>query len=163
MFFQTLFKLSFDLFLISLIKRIRSQNQFLSQTNIFLRTYCQTEDWKKYIMSEIKLICVDVDGTLVCPTNENQQFIPPENIASIQKCTEHGIHVCVTTGRPRKSALEIAKLAGIEHDYVISYNGGIIMKNGEIIQENRINDETTVKLNEIIKKYNLYAQYYHRG
>ena len=34
------------------------------------------------------------------------------------------------------------------------------LKNGEIIQENRINDETTVKLNEIIKKYNLYAQYY---
>ena len=113
-------------------------------------------------MNPVQLICLDVDGTLVSPTKENPEHIPEENIKSIQKALKAGIHVCVTTGRFPDSALHVAQAAGINTDYVISYNGGIIFYNGEIIDENPLTKEQVDKLNEIIHKYNLYAQYYAR-
>ena len=46
-------------------------------------------------MNKIKLICIDVDGTLY----NDDKNIPEENIKAIQKAHEKGIQIAITTGR----------------------------------------------------------------
>ena len=51
---------------------------------------------------EKKILFIDLDGTLLTDTKE----ITPENLNAIQRATELGHAVVVTTGRPLYSRLE---------------------------------------------------------
>lgn len=50
---------------------------------------------------EKKILFVDLDGTLL----DDNKNITPENLAAIQKATEAGHAVVVTTGRPLYSTI----------------------------------------------------------
>ena len=49
-------------------------------------------------MSQIKVIALDLDGTLL----NSEKKISPRNLAAIRAAQEKGVKVVLTTGRPLK-------------------------------------------------------------
>lgn len=84
--------------------------------------------------NEIKLIALDLDGTLL----NSQKEISSENQAAIAKARAKGIHVVLTTGRPLVAIhhfLETLDMVGFE-DFSITFNGGLVQRNtGEILSK----------------------------
>ncbi|MBF0780820.1 MULTISPECIES: Cof-type HAD-IIB family hydrolase [unclassified Granulicatella] len=72
----------------------------------------------------IKLIAIDLDGTLL----NSQKKISIANKQAIKEARQKGIHVIVCTGRPIKGVKDILVELDLvsEHDYVITFNGGLI-------------------------------------
>lgn len=85
-------------------------------------------------MMSIKLIAMDLDGTLFT----DQKEVTQRNQQALQKAREKGVHVVVTTGRPLK-AIEylLEELDLITKDsYSITFNGGLVQNNqGEILDK----------------------------
>lgn len=74
-------------------------------------------------MNTIKLISIDIDGTLL---NDNREITPAVKKA-VQEATAKGIYVVITTGRPAtgvKKVLSDLELIA-EDQYVITHNGGV--------------------------------------
>lgn len=78
-------------------------------------------------MSCIRLIAVDLDGTLL-----NEKHQPGElSISILKKALERGISVIIVTGRMNLSAQKFA--AQIGDIPVISYNGAMLCQNGKVL------------------------------
>jgi len=102
--------------------------------------------------SKIKLICIDMDGTLL---NSNHE-VSEENKTAIKKAYDMGINIAICTGRIFLSARHYADLIGINAP-VIASNGAFI-KNGymdEPIYENPLSKEMAIDIYRIVKKYGL--------
>lgn len=72
----------------------------------------------------IKLVAIDIDGTLV----NNNREITPEVFEAIQKAKAAGVKIVIATGRPLlgvKNILESLNLLDAG-DYVITYNGALV-------------------------------------
>lgn len=72
----------------------------------------------------IKLVAIDIDGTLV----NNNREITPEVFEAIQKAKSAGVKIVIATGRPLlgvKNILESLNLLDAG-DYVITYNGALV-------------------------------------
>ncbi|KXT77174.1 Promiscuous sugar phosphatase YidA, haloacid dehalogenase-like phosphatase family [Streptococcus sp. DD10] len=84
----------------------------------------------------IKLVAVDIDGTLV---NSNRQ-ITPEVFDAVQAAKQSGVKIVIATGRPIagvKSILTELKLDEPEN-YVVTFNGALVQETAtgkEIIKE----------------------------
>lgn len=104
-----------------------------------------------------KLICIDMDGTLLNSKHEISEF----NKKMIKKAMEKGIVVAITTGRLYMSALVHSELLGIE-TYVISSNGCYIknIKSDEVIYESTLTKEQYYRIKEIGEKHKLNRLYY---
>ncbi|WP_055069563.1 Cof-type HAD-IIB family hydrolase [Clostridium massiliamazoniense] len=104
-----------------------------------------------------KLICIDMDGTLLNSKHEISEF----NKEMIKKAMEKGIVVAITTGRLYMSALVHSELLGIE-TYVISSNGCYIknIKSDEVIYESTLTKEQYYRIKEIGEKHKLNRLYY---
>ena len=75
---------------------------------------------EKRLDSMIKLIAIDMDGTLL----DSQKEIPEENIKAIQEAAAAGIKTVLCTGRPRSGILpHFEKLGLSEEEYIIMNNG----------------------------------------
>lgn len=73
----------------------------------------------------IKLIAIDIDGTLV----NNDLEITPKTLAVLQRAQQAGIKVVITTGRPLSGFQNYLNQLGINHQanqYVICYNGSLL-------------------------------------
>ena len=57
-------------------------------------------------MERIKLIALDMDGTLLL---SDHSTVPERNILAIQAAHRHGIHVCICTGRMLEDASEFCR------------------------------------------------------
>lgn len=75
----------------------------------------------------IKLITIDVDGTLVTPLKR----LTKENIASIEKAKNAGIHIALVSGRPFHSMIDINKSLGLDKKghFTICQNGSYVFDN----------------------------------
>lgn len=74
-------------------------------------------------MSDIKLIAIDLDGTLV----HNAHHIPERNIEALRCVMDQGVTVAIATGRMHKSACQFVQRLGIGTETpLISYNGAMI-------------------------------------
>ena len=100
----------------------------------------------------IKLICIDMDGTLL----NNHHEVSTENIKAIKRATSKGVKVAITTGRIFCSAKYYSNFIGIDTP-VIASNGAFIREQNseEIIYSNPIPSYFLSKIYEIINKYNL--------
>ncbi len=78
-------------------------------------------------MSSIKLIAIDLDGTLLV----NSVDISEENVAAIRAAVAQGIIVAIATGRPHFGAVQLVEPLGLGDVPIISYNGAVIRKPGE--------------------------------
>ncbi|WP_143805057.1 HAD-IIB family hydrolase, partial [Oenococcus oeni] len=76
-------------------------------------------------MSKIKLITIDIDGTLL----SSGQQVPKENIQAIRQAVNQGIKIVIASGRPLSGILPWLKIIGVpkaDDQFVIAFNGGVI-------------------------------------
>lgn len=102
---------------------------------------------------KIKLICIDMDGTLL---NSNHE-ISERNKETLRQAKKLGVNIAITTGRLFGSARYYSNLIGIENTPVITSNGAYIKTNYDDIPvlENAIPREIAIEIYKIIKKHNL--------
>ena len=91
-------------------------------------------------MESIKLIALDMDGTLL---NEFQE-VSSENARWIQKALDAGITVCFATGRGYQSALPYAEQLKLDTP-MITVNGGEIWRRPGVLHRRSLMPSGTVK------------------
>ncbi|MBU3134078.1 Cof-type HAD-IIB family hydrolase [Clostridium gasigenes] len=103
-----------------------------------------------------KLICIDMDGTLLNTDNQ----VSDDNIKALKKATEMGIHIAITTGRIYASAKYYSGIVGIDAP-IITANGASIKDSGDgnVIYNNPIPSDILIGCAEILKKHNLKANF----
>lgn len=84
---------------------------------------------KRGAYKEIKLIAVDMDGTLV----DDEKRIPEENLRALEACAAKGIEIVPATGRTVQGVpKELKALPGVR--YGITVNGAVVAD----LKENRV-------------------------
>jgi len=103
-----------------------------------------------------KLICLDMDGTLL----NDRKELTERTKEAIKRTNEKGILIALSTGRIFTSARYYANLLGIKAP-IIASNGAYIREkdNEKIIYKSTIDKENCEKLLEIMDKYNLNYYY----
>lgn len=87
---------------------------------------------------EIKLIALDMDGTLLNSAGE----VPDENRAAIREAEEKGIQVVLSTGRSKLTCWEHAESLKLD-SYLITVNGSEIWgPNGQLLKRKIVDVET---------------------
>lgn len=91
-------------------------------------------------MSEIKLLALDLDGTLF--TKDKQ--VTDENRAALKAAEAKGVHVVITTGRPLPAINHVLEDLGLLDDkhYSVTFNGGLVQRNnGDILIKKEMSRE----------------------
>ena len=75
----------------------------------------------------IKLITIDVDGTLVTPLKR----LTKANITAIDKARDHGVHIALASGRPYSGMKELVNKLNLnqEGNFTVCQNGSYIFDN----------------------------------
>ena len=98
-------------------------------------------------MVDIKLIALDLDGTLLTTDKK----LTDRTKAVLKAARDRGIKVVLTTGRPLKAMdffLHELGTDGQEDEYTITFNGGLVQKNtGEIL------DKTVFSIDDVARLY----------
>lgn len=103
-----------------------------------------------------KLICTDMDGTLLNSNNE----ISKRNLEAIKKASEKGVQVAVSTGRLFVSANYYADLIGVKTPVIASNGAYIRDKNiDKVIYKSLLGYKNCKKVMEVMKKYDMYAHF----
>ncbi len=77
--------------------------------------------------TDIKLIALDLDGTLV----HDATHIPEANLRAVRRAMERGVMVAIATGRMHSSAETFVAHLGLEGTPLISYNGAMVRVPGD--------------------------------
>ena len=86
------------------------------------------------VKSPIRLVAIDIDGTLLDPHFQ----ITPRNLAALQAAHQSGIQIMLATGRRHDYALPIARQLGIPVS-LISSNGAVVRSTtGETFYTDRL-------------------------
>lgn len=102
-------------------------------------------------MKDIKLIAIDIDGTLLNEENNLAQ----ETIDAITEARQQGIKVVLCTGRPLTGAKTYLKALNISgHDeYAITFNGSQVQDaDGNIIEKENITHDEFLELEKLSHK-----------
>ena len=96
--------------------------------------------------NRIRLICLDVDNTLV----DTKKNIPASNLEAIRWAyTEKGIHIAVNSSRIGASVRDYMERLGV-HEAYPALGGAIILKwDGSVIEEHLIDREAARAINAI--------------
>jgi Cof subfamily protein (haloacid dehalogenase superfamily) len=97
-----------------------------------------------------KLICVDMDGTLL----NSKHKISKISQSTLRKAHDMGVHVVISTGRTYVDAAAYSDLIGLNSP-IIACTGAIIKeKHGDgVIHKSVIDEELCKKLLKVFKKY----------
>lgn len=101
-------------------------------------------------MDSIKLIALDLDGTLF----DSRSQISQENIDTIKKACQAGVNVVISTGRPF-IGVPFEKLKGTGINYAITTNGAAIyeISTGKCIYQDSMSQELALNaINYILSK-----------
>lgn len=106
--------------------------------------------------NNIKLICIDMDGTLLSGNHE----VSTRNKEALKKAKELGVNIAITTGRLFCSARYYSDLIGI-NTAVIASNGAYMKTNyeDEAVLESPLPNETVLQVYNIVKKHGLSANF----
>ena len=100
-------------------------------------------------MTKIKLIALDLDGTLL----NSDKKISTANKEALAAARRAGVKVVLTTGRPLKAMdflLHELDLDNREDEYTITFNGGLVQRNtGEVL------DKTVLTYGQVHDIYDL--------
>ncbi len=103
-----------------------------------------------------KLVCIDMDGTLL---NKNHE-VSLENKNALKRALAKGVRVAISTGRVYPTIEVYSKLLGINVDVICSNGAYIKEKNSEdIIFKSTLNEELFNKIYDVIKKYKFLAYF----
>lgn len=97
----------------------------------------------------IRLICLDIDGTLV----NSKKEVTMRTVKAIEEAQKKGVTVTIASGRVHQSVAEVAQKAGIRGP-LISMNGALIKDEGEnkVIHEVSIGKESLLKVLEELER-----------
>lgn len=97
--------------------------------------------------NKIKLICADIDGTLI---DDNDQL--PENFHwLIEKLAEKDIAFVAASGRGAVS-IESKLENDSDNIYIISDNGALLQHHGEIVYKNSFSNKELIEIIEVFRK-----------
>lgn len=103
----------------------------------------------------IKLIAIDIDGTLV----DSQKRLHQATIDTIEKAKAKGIKVVLCTGRPLTGVhqyLEPLNIAG-DDQYVVTFNGSLAQSvSGNVIVNHNISTEDYIDLESLARKMHVH-------
>lgn len=101
-----------------------------------------------------KLVCIDMDGTLLNSKHE----VSERNREALKKAIEKGVHIAISTGRVFPSARIYGNIIGVNAPLICSNGSYIKDKNtDEVIFKSTLDRETYFKICDIIKKYKFLA------
>lgn len=107
-------------------------------------------------MEDIKLIAIDIDGTLV----NSKKEITPVVKEAILRAQQAGMQIVICTGRPLSGAQEYLDELGLNNQadqYVVSFNGAVVeTTNGQVIFKRGLNYEDYIDLEAIARKLKLH-------
>ena len=92
---------------------------------------------------EFKVICSDLDGTLLSSKNDVSEF----TVSTFQQITNR-IKVILVSARMPKSVVYLQNRLGIEDHPIICYNGALIQQGGKSLYSETIAGETLMKILE---------------
>jgi 5-amino-6-(5-phospho-D-ribitylamino)uracil phosphatase len=102
-----------------------------------------------YIRPDIKLIALDMDGTLL---NEHHE-VSDENIQAIKEVEKKGVHVVLSTGRSLKTARDYVISLQLS-SYLVTVNGSEIWgPNGELVDRNLVSSEHIQWMYDLSRKH----------
>lgn len=103
-----------------------------------------------------KLICIDMDGTLL----NDEKTINEENLKAIKRASEKGVKIAICTGRLFTSAKYYGQLIGVKAP-IIASNGAYIREKDEekVIYELELGKTNCKQIQDIVRKYNLKVYY----
>ncbi|MDF2503706.1 Cof-type HAD-IIB family hydrolase [Clostridium sp.] len=103
-----------------------------------------------------KLICIDMDGTLL----NDKKEVSEENLNALKMASEKGVKIAVCTGRLFASARYYAELIGVKAP-VIASNGAYIREKDrdDVIYELSLGVDKCKKIQSIIDKYDFNVYY----
>lgn len=108
-------------------------------------------------MSSIKIIAIDIDGTLV----NDQQAINPATLMALQHVIASNIKVVLCTGRPPSGFQRYLDQLGINHapdQYVICYNGALTQTTaGHIITSHQLALDDFFDLEALARQHGAHA------
>lgn len=108
----------------------------------------------------IKMIVTDIDDTLLT----SDHMISEKTKRALLDAQDQGIRVVLASGRPVPAMTAFAEELGLDRygSYLISYNGAVIWDcaNGTTVFEQKLSNETLVKLYEISERENVYIHTY---
>ena len=108
-------------------------------------------------MDKLKLIALDIDGTLL----NDQKEVSRENREAIRRAERKGIYVILATGRMYRSAKNFENLF-TSNMPLIAYNGGLIKEfnDGKVIYQNDMPKEMVKPMFKFIKQYGFSTNFY---
>ncbi len=108
-------------------------------------------------MDKLKLIAIDIDGTLL----NDEREVSRENREAIRRAENKGIYVILATGRMYRSAKKLGNIFTTEVPF-ISYNGGLIREfnDGKILMQKDMPKEMARPIFTNLKKYGLSSNFY---
>jgi len=106
---------------------------------------------------DYKLICIDMDGTLL----DDKKTISERNLRAIRLANEKGLRIVVSTGRIFTSANYFSEILGVKSP-VIASNGAYIREKDrdEIVYNAALGEDKCKKLLSVFKQYDIYPHYY---
>ena len=106
----------------------------------------------------IKIICIDLDGTLFSGRN---QFISEKSIQAIQEANKRGVEIVIATGRIYNNAVQIAEKIGTKSP-IIAANGAVIMDRDlkKEIYYGALSEKQCRRLMELAKKHKIATHFY---
>jgi Cof subfamily protein (haloacid dehalogenase superfamily) len=108
----------------------------------------------------IKLIAIDLDGTLLTSDKE----VTKKSIEALEKAMEQGVMVVIATGRPLLG-LETVINNVPKSPYILTTNGARVvnLETGEIILEKLISHEVVLQTFDILRKYDCVKEIFYNG
>ena len=106
-------------------------------------------------MAEIKVLALDLDGTL---TND-QKVVTPRTRAALDAAIEKGVTIVLASGRPTAGITSLAKDLGLDKKggCILSYNGGKIVdcRTGETLVEKTLDPAVVPELCAFAERQNV--------
>lgn len=112
-------------------------------------------------MTDIKLICLDMDGTLL---GADHATVPVRNVRALRAASERGAAVAVASGRPWGFLHEVAEQLGVLR-YAVLSNGAAVLDvcTGEWLYRNCLPEETRQALTELLLEEGVPFEVYCEG
>lgn len=109
-------------------------------------------------MHPIRLIAMDMDGTLLTRVTPGQAAIPPENASVLRRCADMGISLALASGRMPDDAGFFVTDAGLPM-HIIGLNGSVILESpgGEPLWEQHLPEALARRALPILLEHGLDA------
>ncbi|MFC3419154.1 Cof-type HAD-IIB family hydrolase [Salinicoccus hispanicus] len=104
----------------------------------------------------VKLIALDMDGTLLTPSHE----ISPRNQAAIKRAMERGVQVVVATGRAFYEAHGVISKIDMKLPYICLNGAEVRNESHEILTTNALNSELIEQAADVFRAEDIFYQIY---